>query len=494
MPGHKGRFFDNLCREFAAKLPYNADLCGEIATKLPYNANLCGELPIELSHNVNLCGEFAAKLPHNANSCGELTMELTHNANSYGGLPIELSHNVNLCGESPTELTHNVNLCGELPTGFLAENGEEQSFNPNNEHYAHDITEIAGADSLYESCGIIRESEKNAEKLFKTGTTVYSTCGSTLCIQTMVYLMKIEKRKLYYIGNPHRAFFNTCKLLGVMPEKLEEDLENNSIKFKEDSAYKFEENSEKIEKNSTYNSEKLEKIFSHNSEKLENFFSHNSEKNEKKLAHNSINLEKNSAVYITSPDYFGNIIDVKKYKSKYETDNVKILVDNAHGAHLAFYEESRHPIHLGADLVCDSAHKMLPALTGAAYLHSREPNMHKTLKDAMAMFGTTSPSYLILQSLDLCNVYLEKNIRNDIKRTSKLLGDSKIHDCYHMVIKTIPQISEHIVPEFMCEDYMILLFSPYNTNDEIKHVLGILSKYDTFIDINGLRLKIPEYL
>ena len=62
---------------------------------------------------------------------------------------------------------------------------------------------------------------------------------------------------------------------------------------------------------------------------------------------------------------------------------------------------------LGADLCCDSAHKTLPVLTGGAYLHFREEGMRGKVKDAMALFGSTSPSYLIMQSLDRANPYLE---------------------------------------------------------------------------------------
>jgi arginine/lysine/ornithine decarboxylase len=311
--------------------------------------------------------------------------------------------------------------------------------------YECDITEIAGADSLYEANGIIRESEKNAEKLFRSGTTVYSASGSTLCIQAMVYLMKCEGRRIFYVGNPHRAFWNVCKLLGIVPKKLPE----NEVAEEEKSTISAKPKHDFAE---IPNAEKL-------------------------------------AIYITSPDYFGNITDIEKYRQA----DVKILVDNAHGAHLAFYEDSRHPLHHGADLVCDSAHKMLPVLTGGAYLHSSEPNMSKTLKNAMAMFGSTSPSYLILQSLDLCNTYLDKHIRDDIKRTSKLLGDSKIRDCYHMVVRNIPEILKYITPEFVNDEYMILLFSPLNTDEEIKFVLNILEKYDSHIDIRNLKLGISEY-
>ena len=87
--------------------------------------------------------------------------------------------------------------------------------------------------------------------------------------------------------------------------------------------------------------------------------------------------------------------------------NIPLLVDNAHGAYLNFV--GMHPIELGASMCCDSAHKTLNVLTGGAYLHiSKECKdiYSHTIKNAMAFFGSTSPSYLTLCSLDLCNKYL----------------------------------------------------------------------------------------
>ncbi|MDD6855145.1 MAG: amino acid decarboxylase, partial [Oscillospiraceae bacterium] len=117
--------------------------------------------------------------------------------------------------------------------------------------------------------------------------------------------------------------------------------------------------------------------------------------------------EKPFAVYLTSPDYLGNMADIRGISGVCRKYGVRLLVDNAHGAYLKFLPESRHPMDLGADLCCDSAHKTLPVLTGGAYLHFREEGMRGKVKDAMALFGSTSPSYLIMQSLDRANPYLE---------------------------------------------------------------------------------------
>ena len=103
-------------------------------------------------------------------------------------------------------------------------------------------------------------------------------------------------------------------------------------------------------------------------------------------------------------------------------------MDNAHGAYLRFLTPSRHPLDLGADLCCDSAHKTLPVLTGGAYLHisqSAPPRLEEAMKDALALFGSTSPSYLTLASLDLCNRYLAEGYETRLKGTVKLLDGAR---------------------------------------------------------------------
>jgi len=95
---------------------------------------------------------------------------------------------------------------------------------------------------------------------------------------------------------------------------------------------------------------------------------------------------------------------------------VLLLVDNAHGAYLRFLPADSHPITLGADLCCDSAHKTLPVLTGGAYLHvsHRASALAPEAEHAMSLFASTSPSYLILQSLDAANAYLADGYREKL--------------------------------------------------------------------------------
>jgi arginine/lysine/ornithine decarboxylase len=250
-----------------------------------------------------------------------------------------------------------------------------------------DITEIKGADELYEADGIIAESEANATRLFGTQHTYYAAEGSSQCIRAMLYLAllaapKTDKRPWVLAArNAHKAFLYACALLDVDAEWL---WGNSSQSAGQNSLCSCPVTAQQVQT-------ALEQ------------------------AKAGENLP--FAVYVTSPDYLGGMQDIAAFSAVCSAFGVPLLVDNAHGAYLPFLpEESRtsakqqHPIALGAAMCCDSGHKTLPVLTGGAYLHLGEnaPVQEETVRGALCLFGSTSPSYLILQSLDRCNLWLAK--------------------------------------------------------------------------------------
>ena len=249
-----------------------------------------------------------------------------------------------------------------------------------------DITEIAGADALYEAGGILAESEANATALFGSRRTCYSTEGSSQCIRAMLYLAVCHSgsRQVLAARNVHRAFASAAALLDLEVSWLwpEESLSLCSCPI---SPRQLEEALSSLP-------------------------------------------QPPAAVYLTSPDYLGGMGEIASLAQVCHRRGTLLLVDNAHGAYLRFLTPSRHPLDLGADLCCDSAHKTLPVLTGGAYLHisqSAPPRLEEAMKDALALFGSTSPSYLTLASLDLCNRYLAEGYETRLKGTVKLLDGAR---------------------------------------------------------------------
>ena len=194
-----------------------------------------------------------------------------------------------------------------------------------------DITEICGADSLYSASGIIDESEKICSGLFNSKKTLYSTEGSSQCIKAMVYLLKYTRKhsrtRILATRNVHKSFLYACALCDCDVDWIYSEEDKSSVC------------------SCKVCSDRVDRI---------------------------LETEEYDGVYITSPDYLGNLADVKGIAEVCHKHDVPLLVDNAHGAYLHFLDEKMHPLDLGADICCDSAHKTLPVLTGGAYLHFSE--------------------------------------------------------------------------------------------------------------------------
>ena len=319
------------------------------------------------------------------------------------------------------------------------------------ELYRLDITEISGADSLFEAEGIILESEENTAALYNCGATLFSAGGSTACIQAMLGAMRLENRHIIAVRNVHRAFLNSCVLLGLDVTWIMPDYTDGILSGVVDMAA------------------------------IENALAENP----------------HSCLYVTSPDYTGRIADISAMAELCHRYGAKFVVDNAHGAHLHFLPKSMHPISLGADMCCDSAHKMLPALTGGAFLHVKDKRYKPILKQTMGMFASTSPSYLIMMSLDLCNRYMAEKIRGDIEDNLRYIRDFRQRfsnrliftesEPFHITIKAAEsgfdgeEFAENLRKygaecEYAHKDTVILLMSPMNIRADYERLGNIVEK------------------
>lgn len=313
-----------------------------------------------------------------------------------------------------------------------------------------DFTELSDTDSLFEASGAIRDTEKQAEKLFSTKRTLVSAGGCTLCIQTMLKLCSKGKKKIVISRLIHKSAINTLALLNLEPIWV----------------YPRKDAGESYPG----------RIYAEDVE-------------------NALSLNKDvCAVYITSPDYYGVISNIKEISLKCKKYGVPLLVDGAHGSHLPFLNENLDPIKQGASMVASSMHKTMPVLTGGAYLHICNEKYAYEAKSAMSLFGSTSPSYPIMASLDLANMWCDKygrksflKLQQEIEKI-KIIAKSKgigfplgetdpIRLCLDVskigLIGT--EVGEffrhhHIEPEYCDQNSVVLIATPFNNKKDFRRL------------------------
>jgi len=205
------------------------------------------------------------------------------------------------------------------------------------------------------------------------------------------------------------------------------------------------------------------------------------------------------AVYVTSPNYFGVTADIDAISQVCRAWNIPLLVDNAHGAHLRFFSPNRHPIALGADLCCDSLHKTMPVLTGGAILHVGDARYARTARQKLSLFGSTSPSYLVLASMDAAVDYLiSLKAAEQMQKTAERLGQIArvakdigyllpvdVGDPLRLTVSaaglgyTGSELAGHlrahrIEPEYAGESHLVLMASPLNTPEDFTRLENAL--------------------
>lgn len=246
---------------------------------------------------------------------------------------------------------------------------------------AFDLTELPDTDSLFEADGAILQAEEEASRLFGTERTLFSAGGCTLCIQAMLRLALPQGGELLCGRIIHRSAVQTMALLGLMPRW---------VMPRPDAGELFPGRVQAEDVRAA-----LKK-------------------------HPGIR-----AVYLTTPDYYGVLADIPAISAVCREYGVPLLVDNAHGAHLGFVKKNLHPIFRGAAMSACSAHKTLPVLTGGAYLNIAGKEFVTGAKAAMSLFGSTSPSYPVLLSLDLCRAWLAQEGKEAFYRLEERVSSLK---------------------------------------------------------------------
>lgn len=229
-----------------------------------------------------------------------------------------------------------------------------------------DITEIDGFDNLHHACGIIQEAQERAARVCGADRTWFLVNGSTCGLLSAIFACTRWGGRILVARNCHKAVYNAIELNGLRPVYVYPKL------YADYGIYGAVDPSE------------IRRLL----EKYPDI----------------------QAVVITSPTYEGVISDIRAIADIVHSFGLPLIVDEAHGAHLGYWGEFEAPaITRGADLVIQSLHKTLPSMTQTALLHLCGGRVDAGwVKKYLAMFQSSSPSYVMMAGIDRCMGLLER--------------------------------------------------------------------------------------
>lgn len=228
--------------------------------------------------------------------------------------------------------------------------------------FAIDITEIDGFDNLHHAQGILLEAQKRAAQLYGAEESFYLVNGSTCGILAAVSAVTRRGDTVLMARNCHKAVYHAVFLNGLHAEYLypEADMARGI--------------------NGSISPETV------------------------RLALEKQNAQRISAVIITSPTYDGVVSDIRQIAREVHRAGAVLIVDEAHGAHFPMHEYfPKTALACGADLVINSLHKTMPALTQSALLHVQGSRVKRErLRQYLGIYQTSSPSYVLMAAMDRC--------------------------------------------------------------------------------------------
>ncbi|NIK12730.1 lysine decarboxylase [Alkalibacillus almallahensis] len=240
---------------------------------------------------------------------------------------------------------------------------------------AYDVTELPGLDDLHEPSGAIAQAQQLAAHYYGVDETYFLVNGTTAGNLAMIMATCEAGDHVLVQRNSHKSIMHALHLVGARPIFVTPDFDQATGRF---SSLRAEVMAEAI---SSYPSIK--------------------------------------AVVLTYPDYFGATYDLKSIVKEAHARQIPVLIDEAHGAHFKVSDAfPKSAVDCGADVVVQSAHKTLPALTMGSFLHLQSAYVSANLlKYYLQVFQSSSPSYLIMMSLDLARYTVANLHKEDVKKT-----------------------------------------------------------------------------
>ena len=321
----------------------------------------------------------------------------------------------------------------------------------------YDITEIHQSDNLYDPKGIILKSQMQCAEIFHSKYSCYSAGGASQCVKAALYLAKILYGDCILMDrNSHMSAVNALALVGANQIWMDAADDESCIS------------------------------------QIKNT-----------LVSNTVDDTVNNVrvIYVTSPDYYGKMLDIENISKLAHEYGAILIVDNAHGSHLNFTKIVSHPISMGADIVIDSLHKTTPALTGAAILHINTEIEPTLVQRAMSLFGSSSPSYLILSSIEqsIGIMYNEghrrleflteqaEEIRRFAKRAGILVPHYKHCDNSRLTLEfssfnitgyRVREMLErkNIYPEMADKSNVVFIFTFAHTRDDTEKIISAIDE------------------
>ncbi len=329
--------------------------------------------------------------------------------------------------------------------------------------YSCDITELSFSDNLSNPSGVIMIAEKDIAEICGAKRSHILTGGSTFGVLTAVFAVKNRGKKMIVQRGSHKSVFNALELFGIEPIFLNEKIENG-----------------------LFTGEFL------NGELFD-------------LADNEL-----IGALLTSPDYFGRALDLKNIRKRLKKNNKLLIVDGAHGAHFIFDNTTLYAGNY-ADVWVDGAHKTLETLTQGAILNVNNEELLEGVKEGLSIFSTSSPSYLIMSSV-------ESGVKGyaDIKRQNessfslaKQLLIKGVLEAGFSVLNTDDPLKvailcngfgnelgellekQNIYAELVADNVILFMLSPRFSHEEALRVVNVLKNMSLKGESKDLKMPLP---
>lgn len=328
--------------------------------------------------------------------------------------------------------------------------------------YAWDVTEVAGTDNLHHPQGILQWERERLRKYYATKDSYFLVNGSTCGILAAIASCCRRGERILVARNCHRAVYHAMFLLDLEPVYLYPQADSQTGILLDVSPQQVAE---------------------------------------------ALEREKVSCVVLTSPTYEGIVSDINAIARLCHEKDVPLIVDEAHGAHLAWGQQfPKTAMEQGADLVIESLHKTLPSLTQTALLHRTSDRVSdEAIMQYLAMFETSSPSYVLMASISQCISWLERQgdaVWNTYNRQLAEFAKQAAtwrhlqlwrrseQECSKLVIGTWGteltgvQLAERLRKEYGIEvemeapQYILAMTSVADTSDSMRSLSEALSRID----------------